>query len=127
MALLHRKDVPWTPVGFLAEEATKTFGHSAQAHLGIRCLAPILDRKGRLFSQARETKLLKVYVGECFEVEIRLVREKVIKGNPIVDEAALPENETMPWWREFRNYSGCSQTNDLEVWACSGVGVFSRS
>ena len=104
-------------MGFLAEEATKTFGHSAQAHLGIRCLAPILDKRGRLFVQARETKLLKVYAGECFEVEIRLVREKVIKGNPIVDEAPLPENETMPWWREFRNCSGCSQTNDLEVWA----------
>ena len=52
---LRRKDVPWTPVGFLAEE---------EAHLGIRCLAPILDRKGRLFIQAWETKLLKVYVGE---------------------------------------------------------------
>ena len=51
-------------MGSLAEEATKTFGHSAQPHLSIRCLAPILDRKGRLFMQARETKLLKVYVGE---------------------------------------------------------------
>ena len=97
-------------MGFLAEEAAKTFGHSAQAHLGMRCLAPILDKKGRLFIQARETKLLEVYVGECFEVEIRLVREKVIKGNTIVDEAPLPENETMPWWRAFRNCSGCSQT-----------------
>ena len=82
---LHRKDVPWTPVGFLAGEAAKTFGHSAQAHLGIWCLAPILDKKGRLFIQAEETMLLKVYVGECFSVEIRSVREKVIKGNTIVD------------------------------------------
>ena len=73
-------------MGFLAEEAAKTFGHSAQAHLGIRCLARILDKNGRLFIQARETELLKVYVGECFEVEIRSVREKVIKDNPIVDE-----------------------------------------
>ena len=50
-------------MGFLAEEAAKTFGHSAQAHLGMRCLAPILDKKGRLFIRARETKLLEVYVG----------------------------------------------------------------